>query len=98
MKKIFFADLSAHEYAVQAEPLASISKRCLGGCHGWQLGEELHRAVRLLFGLFFVLFSSFSSMRLMSRYPTGSTLGAKKKLSFSMEEDFKVKIFEATNV
>lgn len=34
----------------------------------------------------------------MSRYPTGSTLGAKKKLSFSMEEDFKVKIFEATNV
>ena len=29
-------------------------------------------------------------------YPVGSALGSKKKLSFTMEEDFKVKVFENT--
>eukprot|EP00438_Fugacium_kawagutii_P030015 Skav230451 [mRNA] locus=scaffold2124:55467:58256:+ [translate_table: standard] len=59
VKKIFFSDISAHEYAVQVTALDG----------SWE--------------------KNFTVL-----YPTGSSLGSKKKLSFSMEEDFKVKVFE----
>lgn len=59
VKKIFFTDLSAHEYAVQVTALDG----------SWEKNYTV-------------------------LYPMGSALGAKKKLSFSTEEDFKVKLFE----
>lgn len=59
VKKIFFSDISAHEYAVQVTGIDG----------SWE--------------------KNFTVL-----YPAGSALGSKKKLSFSMEEDFKVKVFE----
>lgn len=61
VKKIFFSDISAHEYAVQVTGLDGT----------WE-------------------------KNLTVLYPVGSALGSKKKLSFTMEEDFKVKVFENT--
>ena len=61
VKKIFFSDISAHEYAVQVTALDGT----------WE-------------------------KNLTVLYPVGSALGSKKKLSFTMEEDFKVKVFENT--
>eukprot|EP00913_Durusdinium_trenchii_P004494 g4173.t1 len=57
VKKIFFTDLSAHEYAVQVTALDG----------SWEKNYTV-------------------------LYPMGSALGAKKKLSFSTEEDFKYTI------
>ena len=59
VKKIFFSDISAHEYAVQVTALDG----------NWE--------------------KNFTVL-----YPVGSALGSKKKLTFAMEEDFKVKVFE----
>jgi len=59
VKKIFFSDFTAHEYAVQVAALDG----------SWE-------------------------KNLTTLYPAGTPLGGKKKLSFSLEEDFKIKVFE----
>ncbi|CAE8698950.1 unnamed protein product [Polarella glacialis] len=59
VKKIFFSDITAHEYAVQVTALDG----------SWE-------------------------KNLTTLYPVGTLLGGKKKLSFSLEEDFMVKLFE----
>jgi hypoxia up-regulated 1 len=59
VKKIFFSDITAHEYAVQVVSLTG----------------EWERNVTVL-------------------YPVGAPLGGKKKLTFSLEDDFAIKIFE----
>ncbi|CAE8714382.1 unnamed protein product [Polarella glacialis] len=59
VKKIFFSDITAHEYAVQVTALDG----------SWE-------------------------KNLTTLYPVGTPLGGKKKLSFSLEEDFMVKLFE----
>mmetsp|Transcript_82513 Transcript_82513/g.191722 ORF Transcript_82513/g.191722 Transcript_82513/m.191722 type:complete len:927 (-) Transcript_82513:97-2877(-) len=59
VKKIFFSDISSHEYAVQVfSPTGAWEKN------------------------------------VTTLYPAGSALGGKKKLSFTMEEDFGVRVFE----
>ncbi|CAK0852352.1 unnamed protein product, partial [Prorocentrum cordatum] len=59
VKKIFFSDFSAHEYAVQVVSLSG----------DWEKNYTI-------------------------LYPAGSPLGGKKKLTFNLEEDFAIKIFE----
>jgi len=59
VKKIFFTDITNHEYAVQVVSLKG----------------EWEKNYTVL-------------------YPTGSPLGGKKKLAFSLEEDFGVRVFE----
>ncbi|CAJ1454974.1 unnamed protein product [Effrenium voratum] len=59
VKKIFFSDITAHEYAVQVTALDG----------SWE-------------------------KNLTVLYPVNSPLGGKKKLSFTLEEDFRVKVFE----
>eukprot|EP00928_Gymnodinium_smaydae_P051260 TRINITY_DN3479_c0_g1_i3.p1 TRINITY_DN3479_c0_g1~~TRINITY_DN3479_c0_g1_i3.p1 ORF type:complete len:929 (+),score=284.08 TRINITY_DN3479_c0_g1_i3:226-2787(+) len=59
VKKIFFSDITMHEYAVQVVALKG----------SWE-------------------------KNVTTLYPVGSPLGGKKKLSFSLEEDFMVRIFE----
>lgn len=59
VKKIFFTDISNHEYAVQVVSLKG----------EWE--------------------KNFTTL-----YPLGSPLGGKKKLSFSLEEDFGIRVFE----
>lgn len=62
VKKIFFTDITAHEYAVQVVSLA-------GASEPWE-------------------------KNLTTLFPVGAPLGAKKKLSFSLDVDFMVKLFE----
>uniref|UniRef100_A0A7S1M027 Uncharacterized protein n=1 Tax=Alexandrium catenella TaxID=2925 RepID=A0A7S1M027_ALECA len=59
VKKIFFTDITHHEYAVQVVSLKG----------EWE-------------------------KNLTTLYPAGSPLGGKKKLSFTLEEDFAIKVFE----
>jgi hypoxia up-regulated 1 len=59
VKKIFFTDISVHEYAVQVKSLTG----------------EWEKNITTL-------------------YPKGSMLGGKKKLAFSLSEDFGVRLFE----
>jgi hypoxia up-regulated 1 len=59
VKKIFFTDITSHEYAVQVMSLDG----------KW-------------------------AKNLTTLYPAGTALGGKKKLSFTMEEDFKILVFE----
>jgi len=59
VKKIFFSDITAHEYSVQIASLKG----------------EWERNVTIL-------------------YPVGTPFGGKKKLSFSVEEDFAIRLFE----
>jgi len=59
VKKIFFSDFTAHEYAVQVTSLTG----------DWEKNYTI-------------------------LYPAGSPLGGKKKLTFNLEEDFAIKIFE----
>mmetsp|Transcript_78784 Transcript_78784/g.222870 ORF Transcript_78784/g.222870 Transcript_78784/m.222870 type:complete len:555 (-) Transcript_78784:303-1967(-) len=59
VKKIFFSDITMHEYAVQVVSLKG----------EWQ-------------------------KNLTKLYPVGTPLGGKKKLAFSLEEDFEILVFE----
>jgi len=59
VKKIFFTDVTAHEYSVQVV----------------SLNGEWEKNVTTL-------------------YPVGAPLGGKKKLAFSLEEDFAIRLFE----
>eukprot|EP00930_Biecheleria_cincta_P097788 TRINITY_DN8946_c0_g1_i2.p1 TRINITY_DN8946_c0_g1~~TRINITY_DN8946_c0_g1_i2.p1 ORF type:complete len:905 (+),score=262.09 TRINITY_DN8946_c0_g1_i2:96-2810(+) len=59
VKKIFFADFTNHEYAVQVAALDG----------SWE-------------------------KNLTALYPVGASFGGKKKLSFTLEEDFMIKLFE----
>jgi len=59
VKKIFFTDITMHEYAVQ---VASLDGK-------WE-------------------------KNVTTLYPAGAALGAKKKLSFALEEDFEIRLFE----
>jgi len=62
VKKIFYADQTAHAYSVQVTSLSNATT-------AWE-------------------------KNLTTLYPVGGPLGGKKKLSFAMEEDFAIKLFE----